>query len=134
MMERLRNNETLRELMIGIAVWCILAEGILLLLCKGKLYQSIGLAAGFVTALILAYSMAASVEEAVLLDEKGAAGFIRRKAVFRYLLACTVIVVLAITDIGNPLTCFAGMMGLKIGAYLQPLTHRVIRRSGMSDE
>ena len=32
---------------------------------------------------------------------------------------------LCMIDIGNPLAAFAGIMGLKAGAYLQPFTHKI---------
>ena len=36
--------------------------------------------------------------------------------------------VLCLLDIGNPLAAFAGIMGLKAGAYLQPFTHKIITK------
>ena len=33
---------------------------------------------------------------------------------------------LCVMDFGNPIAAFAGIMGLKAGAYLQPFTHKII--------
>ena len=39
-----------------------------------------------------------------------------------------VLLVLMITEVGNPLCCFLGVMGLKAAAYLQPLLHKALER------
>ena len=135
MMDQLRNNSTLRELILGAAVYCILWEAALLIFADRKLYCSVGLVLGFVICLVLAVSMAGSIAVAVTLDEKGAKAFTQRKAAIRYLLACAVIILLAVTGFGSPLTCFAGLMGLKVGAYIQPFTHRLIEKiKGVNQE
>ncbi|MCR5356741.1 MAG: ATP synthase subunit I [Lachnospiraceae bacterium] len=128
MMDQLRNNPTLRELILGAAVYCALWEAALLIFTDRKLYHSVGLLCGFVICFILAVSMAGSIAVAVTLDEKSARAFTQRKAAIRYLLACAGIIILAVFDFGNPLTCFAGLMGLKIGAYIQPFIHRLIEK------
>ncbi len=128
MMDQLRNNATLRELALGAAVYCLIWEAALLIFAQRKLYVSIGLLCGFIICLVLAVSMASSIDVAVNLDEKGAKAYLQRKAALRYLIACASIILLAVFDLGSPLTCFAGLMGLKIGAYIQPFTHRFIER------
>ena len=126
MIDQLRTNRTLRELILGAFAYCVLWEIPLLVFAERRLYHTIGLAAGFLICVVLAALMAESIDVAVELDEKGARAYLQKKASLRYLIACISIVVMALTDIGNPLTFFAGIMGLKIGAYIQPLTHRAI--------
>ncbi len=128
MLERIRNNRTLVELMAGAAVYCILCEVLLLIFTERGLYHSIGLIIGFAVCIALSISIADSLDVAVELDEKSAKAYIQKKASLRYVLVCAVIIILAIFDFGNPLTCFAGVIGLKIGAYIQPFVHKLIDR------
>ena len=128
MIYQLRTNRTLRELIAGAFVYCVLWEIPLLIFTERRLYHTIGLAAGFIICVVLAAEMADSIDIAVELDEKGAKAYLQKKASLRYAIACISMLAIAFTDIGNPLTFFAGIMGLKIGAYMQPLTHKVICR------
>ncbi len=128
MIDQLRTNRTLRELITGAFVYCILWEAALIIFTKNRLYHSLGLAAGFIVCAVLAMGMADSIDVAVDLDEKSARAYLQKKASLRYAIACISILIIAFTHIGNPLTFFAGIMGLKIGAYMQPLTHAVICR------
>lgn len=128
MLERIRNNRTLVELMAGAAVYCILCEILLLIFTERRLYHSVGLIIGFAVCIALSISIADSLDVAVELDEKSAKAYIQKKASLRYILVCAVIIILAIFDFANPLSCFAGVIGLKIGAYLQPFVHKFIDR------
>jgi predicted Kef-type K+ transport protein len=128
MKARLLANKTLCELVAGSVLFCMIWELVLLIFTQRRLYHSIGLAVGTVICIALAINMADSIDVAVELDEKQAVGYLRKKAAIRYLIVCAAIIILALTGIGNPLTCFAGVMGLKAGAYMQPLTHRLITR------
>ena len=134
MLERIRNNRTLIELMAGASFYCIIWEAALLIFTDRKLYHSAGLILGLVLCLALSVSIADSLEVAVSLDEKGAKAYIQKKASLRYLIVCAVIIALAISGIGNPLTCFAGLMGLKIGAYIQPFTHKIFSKFSKGDD
>ena len=129
MIDQLRTNRTLRELITGAFVYCVLLEIVLLIFTGDRLYHSIGLAAGFIVCAVLAMGMADSIDVAVDLDEKNARAYPQKKASLRYAIACISILVISFTHIGNPLTFFAGLMGLKIGAYLQPFTHAAICRT-----
>ncbi|MCR5421794.1 MAG: hypothetical protein K6E98_12415 [Lachnospiraceae bacterium] len=126
MIDQIRTNKTLRELLIGAFVYCLLWETVLLVFTQRKLYHTIGLAAGFLVCAVLAAGMADSIDIAVDMDEKNAKAYLQRKSSLRYVIACVSIVVIEMTGIGNPLTFFAGIMGLKIGAYLQPFTHKML--------
>ena len=120
--------------MAGASVYCAVWEVILLIFTQRRMYHSIGLLIGLILCLALSVSISDSLDVAVSLDEKGAKAYIQKKASLRYLIVCAVIAVLAITDFGNPLTCFAGLMGLKIGAYIQPFTHKVFTKINKGDD
>ena len=127
-MDQLRTNTTLKELIAGAAAYCIVWEVFLLILTERKLYHSIGLLAGLIICVVLAVNMAQSIDVAVHLNEKGARAYIQKKASLRYIIVCAAVVLLALSDTGNPLTFFAGIMGLKIGAYMQPFTHKIFEK------
>ena len=128
MINQVRTNSTLRELIAGATVYCFIWEIPLLILTERKLYHSLGLLAGLIACIFIAIHMAESIDVAVGLNEKGARAYIQKKASIRYLIVCAAVVLTEVTGLGNPLTFFAGIMGLKIGAYLQPLTHKVFEK------
>ena len=128
MINRIRNNETLRELIAGAVLYCLIWAVPLLIFTDRKLYQLSGLIIGLIICIVLSVNMASSIDVAVEMDEKGAKSYLTGKASLRYLMVCAVTVLLAVTGAGNPLTFFAGIMGLKIGAYMQPLTHKAFEK------
>ncbi len=125
-MDLLKYNTTLKELMLGELCIGALWQIILLIFFERHLYNGLGLWIGVVLGLYMAYSMADSIEIAVDFDEKGSQKFLRKKSVFRYVVVCAVVAVMGITDSANALTCMAGVLGLKISAYLQPFTHKLL--------
>ncbi len=130
MILQIRNNRTLRELMAGSVIYGLIWEAALLIFTERKIYHSIGLTIGIIISLWLAASIANSLDIGLELDEKSARAYVQRKASIRYLAVCAVFVILAILDAGNPLTCFAGVMGLKVGAYMQPLLRKMMNKKG----
>lgn len=75
---------------------------------------------------ICAVHMAWGIEIAVMLDEKSSIAITRKYTVIRYLIMCVVLALIGITDIGSPVTLIIGFLGLKMGAYLNPIIHKII--------
>lgn len=121
----IKTNRTLRELMYGILAFGIVCEVLLLIFTKQKAYNSIGLIAGIIISLICAVHMAWGIDIAVNLDEKSSIAFTRKYTVIRYLIMCVILALIGITDIGSPVTLILGYMGLKAGAYMNPLIHKL---------
>ena len=121
-------NETLRELLIGILIWgaCWQAGGVWFV--KDKAGCSLGLWAGIVTAEFCAVHMYRSLDRALDLSEKDAQKYMMSRSMMRYGLIIVVLLILMITEAGNPLCGFLGVMGLKAAAYLQPLLHKVMEK------
>jgi len=122
----IKRNRTLRELIYGIILFSVLCEVLLLIFTKEKLYNSIGLVAGSIVAIFCSIHMAWGIDIAVMLDEKSSIAITRKYTVIRYLIMCVVLAVIGVTDIGSPVTLIAGFLGLKMGAYLYPLIHKII--------
>lgn len=114
-------NSALPGLMAGTVLYGTIWELVGIFLVTDKLKYSIGLWIGVALALGLAYHMAAGLNNVLNLDEKGAQAAITKQSRIRYLIVIIVLTVLMITEVGNPLAAFAGVMGLKVSAYLQPL-------------
>lgn len=119
------DNRTLLEMIIGIIFFAVVIQIAGLFFSKDLIGYSIGLWIGAAAAVGLAFHIAYTIEKEI----EGANG----KSVnhFKYVIIRFVSVVVLVfllfwLKIGNPLTCFAGVMGLKFGAYLQPLTHKIV--------
>jgi len=124
----LKENETLRELMLGIVIFGFIIEAMVLLFSKDTAYNSFGLLCGILVSEFMAFHMAYAIEVSVSLAEKGAIAYMRKMMIVRYLVVCIVLGVIGITNIANPIMVIAGIFGLKMGAYMQPLTHKLISK------
>ncbi|MDE6221888.1 MAG: hypothetical protein K2G51_15935 [Lachnospiraceae bacterium] len=126
MKTRLRKiNTALPGLLLGIILFGILCQVLGLLFVEDKAGYSIGLWIGVLTAILMAFHMAVTLNSAVERDVKGAQAAATRQNMIRYLVVVIIMGILMLTRIGNPLAAFAGVMGLKISAYLQPLLARL---------
>ena len=120
-------NETLIEMILGI----LLFGGVIWLVgiwfVPEKRLFTVGLWLGIVIACLAGWHMARTLDKGM---ELGAAAtkYIISQNMLRYLLTVVAYGVICVTQIGNPIAAFIGIMGLKAGAYLQPLAHRVITK------
>ena len=121
-------NETLLELLLGILLWGVLWQAGGVWFVADKAGCSLGLWLGIITAGLCAAHMYRSLDRALDLSEKDAQRYVMSRNMMRYGLIMAVLLVLMITEAGNPLCCFLGVMGLKAAAYLQPFLHKVLKR------
>ncbi len=119
-------NRTLFELEMGILIFGVVCQ-LFVCLVKDKAGYSIGLWIGIVTALLAAFHMWWSIDRGLEFGEKSAVNYLTRHNMIRYAAIIIIIVIVAMTEIGNPLSAFLGIMGLKAGAYLQPVTKKISR-------
>lgn len=122
----IKKNRTLRELIYGILLYTLLGEILIVLFTKQTVYNSIGFLVGAVISLACSVHMAYGIEIAVMLDEKSSIAFTRKYTVIRYLVMCIALAVVGVFDFGSPVTLIFGYLGLKMGAYINPLIHRII--------
>lgn len=135
-MKLLRENRTLRELLIGTWLFGAIIEIVLAVFFPPILYRTIGLLFGLVAAGGMAIHMAYCIELTVCLDEKGANSYVRKTTIIRYIAVCVLLVVLALSKIGDPVSYVIGALSLKVGAYFQPIVNkliRVIKKEDLSD-
>ena len=118
-------SETLKELLIGILFYGIIVEIIGLCFIKDKMYFTIGLWFGIILAWAAAIHMWWGIDRALDLGD-GAGKYALSQNMIRYGVIVVAFGALCVMDFGNPIAAFAGIMGLKAGAYLQPFTHKII--------
>lgn len=125
---RVKISETLAELLIGIAAAGGLFQGTIVWFVKDRLSYSAGLWIGVFMAAALAWHMWRGIDSALALGEAGAQKAMRTQSLIRYGAVVIILGVLMCTEAANPLAAFLGVMTLKVAAYLQPVTHKVISK------
>ena len=130
-----RINEALPELILGIILYGLAVELIGVWFVADKLRYSTGLLIGIALAAGMAVNMAIVLEDAVgLVGQNHAQAKIIAKSIFRYLIVVIVFFVMMKLKLGNLITAFLGVMGLKVAAYLQPFTHKaILKLTGRGD-
>lgn len=120
-------NQTLKCLLIGIIISMVVVSIIGLLITDNKLSFVLGEVLGSVIAIMLAFHMNATVYRAVEMGEEGAQKYTKRMAFLRFvIMGCAVVVALTFPKVFNIFGTLLGIMGLKVSAYLQPLTNRFL--------
>lgn len=122
-----RINPVLPELILELIIYGLVIQFTGVWFVEDKLRYSTGLWIGIVAAALMAINMAVVILDSVeLMAEKKAS---RRSALFaavRYIVVVAAFVITGIFNLGNLITMFIGVMGLKVAAYLQPFTHKII--------
>ena len=124
-------DETLKELLAGISLFEILAVLVGIWFVDSPVKYVLGVLAGAVLAILAAIHMYWSIRKnlEVNMDNASAANaYSVKSSMIRYGVILIVFLFFCLTDIAYPLAVFLGIMGLKAGAYLQPITHRYLFR------
>ena len=121
----MEKDNTLKELVTGIILIGIAEQIVCLFLSKDYVYNAIGLWAGIAIASGMAIHMKRSIEDALDFGEEGAVKQIRKSYAVRMTGAFLAMGVVIYFDLGNPLALLAGVIPLKISAYLQPHMHKL---------
>jgi len=123
-----RVNETLVELLMGILFFGIVSQFTGMWFVKSIVAYSSGLWIGILLAMLAGIHMWWSLDRNLTMNadnEKAAVAYSTRSNLIRYFVIIIVFLVLCLTDFSYPLAAFLGIMGLKIGAYLQPLMKKI---------
>lgn len=127
-------NSALPGLLFGIAAFGAICQIAGLFLVSDKADFSIGLWVGVLTAIFMSFHMAISLNSVVERNVKEAQAAATRQNIIRYLVVVVVLGILMVTRIGNPLAAFAGVMGLKLSAYAQPIFAKMSHNRDVKDE
>ncbi|MGN0349384.1 MAG: hypothetical protein ACI4DR_07600 [Roseburia sp.] len=121
-----RINDALPGLVIGILIYGAVLEVAGLFFVEDKLHHTVGALTGTALACFMAIHMAIVIRDvADLGNADGAKKLSVRKSVLRYLIVAVVIFAIAKWRLGNLVSLFLGVLGLKISAYLQPLINKL---------
>lgn len=119
-----RENSTVREIIELILVYALLLQMVLLFFVRRRIYVSIGIWIGVVLAIYMAVSIQKALTASMGVNADSAQKHILKHSVFRYLIVAVIFGVVVAARLGDPFACFAGLMGLKAAAFLQPVYHR----------
>ena len=123
----LKENHTLHEMLAGtVFVNCLLA--VIALFVTDRRHALYGVAIGCATAVIYLIHMAVTVDDALCLDEKGAASEMRKQMIIRYVLVCIIAGASLYFKIADPVFLVISLITIKAGAYLQPTVHKIFDR------
>lgn len=124
-----RINEVLPDLVVGVLIYGIVVQFAGVWMVEDKLDYSIGLWIGVAIAVGMSIHMAIVLNDAAdIAAEETAKRRVILKSTLRYVVVAILFFVVAYFKLGNLITLFIGVMGLKAGAYLQPLTHKLIKK------
>lgn len=116
------------EMWTGSVLFGVLCQISIVWFVKDKAGFSIGLWFGVLAALLTILHLSISLNKALDLGEAGAKKHMVIQNLVRYFVLIVFLSLLMITDFANPLAAFLGLMGVKVGAYLQPFVHMAYSR------
>lgn len=122
-------DEVTRDMLITMAVYGIVIQIVCIFLPGDLLKMSCGLWIGVAAGAGMLLHMKNSLIEALDLGEAGAKKYMQKSYMKRYIVVVVVFIAVAFLDIANVLTLLAGVMGLKVSAYLQPVLQKVLKKN-----
>lgn len=121
-----RINEALPGLVVSILFYGVMVELIGVWFVKDRIAYSIGVWFGIAIAVGMAINLATVIFDSVTMgDTAHATRRIVIKSILRYVVVVILFVLFGYFQWGNLIAAFLGLLGLKIGAYLQPLWEKV---------
>lgn len=130
----LAENTTLHEMLLGIVVSNLLLSIIAMIFSENRMDSCLGVLVGTIVAIIYCIHMAVTIDDALCLDEKGASQQMRKHMLIRYFFVCVVVAAACIFKTGNPIFIILSCITVKMGAYMQPLIHKILKRSKESGD
>lgn len=113
---------------IGILFWGTVCQVVGAFLIKDQVYYAKSLWFGILFGLAAMLHMYRSLDRALDFPEKDANKMIFRGYLIRYVLFAVILFMIMITEVLNPLVVFLAYMGLKVTAFLQPITHKLCNK------
>lgn len=121
-----RLNDSLPGLVIGILIYGVIIQFTGVWFVEDKLRYSTGLWVGIAIAVGMAIHLAIVIYDSIAVDgSKAANRRIVMKSALRYIVVVILFFILGYFNLGNLITAFLGVLGLKISAYAQPLYMKV---------
>ncbi len=119
--------DTLWEMLVVVFLWGLLAELGGAFFVKDGIGYSFGVLIGTALAALSVAHMTWCINRSLEYG-KGAKAKVVAWSLIRYFAIVGVFALMIFGKIANPLSAFLALMGLKVSAYLQPLTHRIMEK------
>lgn len=118
-------NRTVLEMYIGILAWGVVCCGVGLFFAEDAVNYSLSIGFGVLLAMVSTFHMYRTLDRALDYDGKAATNIIFRGYLTRYVLFAVILFILMVTEVLNPLVVFLAYMGIKVTAFIQPITHKL---------
>lgn len=115
-------------MIIGDIVYFILGEIVILLFFKDKIDVSLGFTLGVLISVIMIVHMSIALEQALCLNQTSADKHVKKTTAFRMITCFIILLLIGFSGFGNVIAAVVGVMALKVSAYLQPFTHKVLAK------
>lgn len=116
--------QTLKELVAGTVLWALIICLVTVWFADSKFVFVVSMAAGAIGAVAMAVHMHRAIEYAMEMPDDSAGKYLRKQSVLR-MGGAAVLILLAYYLKGNIVAIFLGLLSLKLGAYTQPLLHKL---------
>ena len=112
-------------MLINILLCGIIVEIVFLLFTKDKFNFTISMVIGLFLACIMAIHMSVILEIALDRGSEGAMKYMMMHNIIRYIVLLIIFALIIWSGYLNPLYAFLGLITLKLGAYLVPITSKI---------
>ncbi len=123
----MKRNPMLQKLSLGIWLIFIPVE-ILLLVIPNDIQIAVGFLIGTLYAQGMVLHMAVSIEDSIWMMENDALKHTRKNYIIRLLILIVLFLLMFFLKFGNLISALFGIMTLKVSAYIQPFTDKVITK------
>ncbi len=123
----MKRNPMLQKLSLGIWLTFIPVV-ILLIVISSDIQVPIGFLIGALYAQGIVIHMALSIEDSIRMKEDDALKYTRKNYIFRFIILIIIFLLMFFLKFGNLVSALFGIMTLKVSAYLQPFTNKVITK------
>ena len=120
--------KTIREVLLGMAVYLLVASVPVLIFTNDKVKGEGGLLMGGAAAVLMLFSMKWSITKAMHM-QKGHSPYLGFTSVARMLIVVALLGVIGWTGWLNLVTTFIGLLSLKLATYMQPFTEKLIAKA-----
>lgn len=115
------------ELLLGICLYGLMGTVLILLLISDEGKTLRGFLAGAAVSSGMVIHMYLELEKALYMGEAGALKHTRMTTAFRMITVAVIMVILGLAR-EDVIAAIAGLMALKVSAYIQPLTHKCFNK------
>lgn len=127
MLERIKQvNESLPGMFLVEGLYFIIGLIIILIAVPdNKAYCVSGLSFGVIYALFSSFHMSLVIRKVVYSNEQGSKSYILGYLI-RLLVMIAIFLILFLLHAGNPICAIVGMFSMKVAAYFEPFTHKLL--------